>query len=336
MRGPTLALTLSLACSSGGTADLSAPPEDTALTGSSPSSPGPTSSTDPSTTPPWMDRGTWAWSDDGDPWGTATVVGDPSLEDAMLALMDDYAVGHVYGAYKRRPIDEPEVIAAWNAALHARGRTSHLLLSETVWPCAPDDIRPLITERFVAFNASRTDPSERFDGLHLDIEPHGLHGDRSECPIDWNNTDDATRLELMDGLAQVYEAARQEAGAEVPIHVDLPVWYDNVATGSFHWPDQASRDAWFARIDSVVDGVTLMAFCREDLNRIEEGVSWELGALSAVRIGLSAEHVVGAKGECETWTDAASLLTVAEEVEEAWGPGVDLQSWSRFAALVQD
>ena len=108
----------------------------------------------------------------------------------------------------------------------------------------------------------------------------------------------------------------------MPIHADLPVWYDSEAQDPL---------AWFTRIDATLDGVTLMAFCREDLDRITEGVQYEVDTLDAVRIGLSAEHLVGATGvECQTWTDADHLLMVAAEVEAALGP-IDLQSFSLFA-----
>lgn len=287
------------------------------------------------TTPPDLRRGVWGWADDGDPFGTTDAVGDASGEAALLTLLEQQEIGRFYGSYRGRPVTEPDAIAAWNLRLHGQGRVSDLLFGETVWVCDPDAVRPLVAEQFVAFNASRSEPLERFHGLHLDVEPQGLHGDRVECPVDWDATDDAGRLALMDGLAAVYEAARDEVGPDVPIAVDLPVWFDNVGTGSFHWPDDAARDAWFARVGAVVDSVSLMAFCREDVDRVAEGVAWEFGALDDVRIGLSAEHVVGAGGECETWVDAAHLLGVADDVEARWPEtGVDFQSASRLAALV--
>lgn len=280
-------------------------------------------------------RGVWGWADDGDPFGTTDAVGDPTGEAALLALLADQGIGRFYGSYRGRPVTDPDAIAAWNARLHADGRVADLLFGETVWVCDPDAIRGLVVDQFVAFNASRSDPAERFDGLHLDVEPQGLHGDRPECPVDWDTTDDAGKVALMDGLAAVYEAARDEVGPDVPIAADLPVWFDNVGTGSFHWPDEAARDAWFARVDASVDSVTLMAFCREDVDRVEAGVAWELSALDTVRIGLSAEHVVGAGGECETWVDAAQLLSVADDIEARWpATGVDFQSASRLAALL--
>ena len=307
-----------------------APPSDSADTGApvdSGDSASPEDSGDSGDTggPPPQTRGIWAWQDSGDPYGTLAVVGDGTAEDDMVADLVSWGVARVYGSYGNRPISEPEVIADWNVKLHAAGIESHVLLGE------PDDIssrewaalEEKIQERLLEYNDSRTDPLERFDGLHLDIEPQALS--------EWSGLDEAGKYAYLGLLADTYEFVEDVmdfAGSALPVRADLAVWFDKLppplgGTGSVGWPATGDRDDWFGTL--AVDGVSMMAYERDDLLDIEGDVADE-GLLfpGELRVGLNEE--VGT-----TWLDIDEMFDMAELLE-ADGYAVDLHSYSKIRA----
>ena len=270
-------------------------------------------------------RGIWAWQDSGDPYGTLAVVGVPASEDAMVDDLVAWGVVRVYGSYGNRPVSEPDTIADWNAKLHAAGIESHVLLGE------PDDIssrewaalEEKILDRLIDFNAGRSDPLERFDGLHLDIEPQALS--------EWSSLDEAGKYAYLGLLEETYEfveGVMDFAGSTLPVRADLAVWFDKLppalgGTGSVGWPAVSDRDDWFGNLD--VDGVSMMAYERDDLLDIEGDVADE-GLLfpGELRVGLNEE--VGT-----TWVDIDEMFDMAELLE-ADGYAVDLHSYSKIRA----
>lgn len=282
-------------------------------------------------------RGTWFWGDSESVWGSIEVVGDPVQEDLAIAHMLDHDIHRVYGSYQNRPVSEPGVIAAWNHELDDHGIDSCLLLSGAQWVCDSTGLLEDIQERLVDFHAAFPDPADRFDALHLDVEPQALDGDDPSCPHDWGALTVVEKRDLLEQLVGVFDDVRDELDASgegsLAVYVDVPAWYDNVSTGSFNWGTEEARDLWFDDLAGPVDGISIMAFCREDEPTVTDGIAWELtGFDGEVRAGLAATHLVGAGLECETWVDVAAMLAVAEDVETVHGPsiGVDIQSFSGF------
>ena len=271
-------------------------------------------------------RGVWAWRDVGDPYGTEAVVGDLAAEEAMVATLIEWDVNRVYGAYGDRAATEPAVIAAWNVRLHEAGIESHVLVGDPAWVSSREWASMLekIDERLVNFNAGMTDPNEKFDGLHLDIEPQA--GD------DWDGLtegDCALRLiQLADTYHQVRGSMDGGTSAGLPIAADLPVWFDNLpptlgGTGSVGWATEADRDAWFAGIAGDIDGISLMAYERDTTTLIVGAVEDEVALFpSTVRVGLNEE--VGS-----TWATIDEMFTMADSVESL-GYLVDLHSYAEI------
>lgn len=196
-------------------------------------------------------RGVWLWGsttlpDDTDsPWGSSDVVGSAALEDDTIAFLTCQHVDRVYGSYQNRPVSEASTIAAWNAKLHAAGIDSQLLISGTEVD-DPDwvaDQQVKITNRLIAFNSApgRLE-SEKFDALHLDLEPQGLDA--------WDDGTPAIKRDLLADLLAAYILIRtqlDDAGyTDFPIYADIPFTWDKLPEddGSVGWADATDRDNW--------------------------------------------------------------------------------------------
>lgn len=271
-------------------------------------------------------RGVWAWRDPGDPYGTDAVVGDPVAEAAMVDDLIAWGVDRVYGSYGDRATSEPEVIADWNQRLHDAGIESHVLLGDPAWTSSREwaYMGSLIQGRLLDYNASRTDTTERFDGLHLDIEPH--------ASSTWSLLDEFGKYDQLFLLEEAYEHAHgvilASTSPTLPIGADLPVWYDKLppplgGTGQVGWPSVGARDAWFTDIYAHVNRLSMMAYEIDSEATILSRVSDETALCPGeVRVGLNEE--VGT-----TWPTITEMFDMADDLEGS-GRVVDLHSYSKI------
>ena len=273
-------------------------------------------------------RGVWAWRDAGDPYGTDAVVGDPVAEAAMVDDLIAWGVDRVYGSYGDRPVTEPAVLAAWNERLHDAGIESHVLMGDPAWTSSREwaNMEEKIQDRLLVFNAGQADPDHRFDGLHLDIEPH--------ASSTWSLLDEDGKYDqlfLLDAAcAFAADVIAASASPGLPIGIDLPVWYDHLppslgSTGQVGWPSVAARDAWYTDLADHVERLSMMAYEADDLAVIQARVADETALFPGeVRVGLNEE--VGT-----TWPTIAAMFTMADDLEGA-GRVVDLHSYSAIRA----
>ncbi|NCF90800.1 MAG: hypothetical protein GWQ05_07550 [Verrucomicrobiaceae bacterium] len=167
----------------------------------------------------------------------------------------------------------------------------------------------------------RTVP-ERFDALHLDIEPQGL--------ANWSDLVPSEKRDYLNHLRYTFEDVRQyldDAGYPgFPVYADLPVWFDNFPGGSIGWSSSGQRDGWFDAVGDVLTGITLMPFDRDTFSSIDNGVMWERANIgnAVVRCGLEAD--VGPSG---TWPDVPAFNDMMGTLETAYGfvGAVDIQSY---------
>jgi hypothetical protein len=266
------------------------------------------------------DRGVWMWRDGVD--GLGGIVGDPAAEDDAVQALDAWSVDRVYASHDwTLPLAE---IGAFNARLRARpGGTVELLLSENTW---------ILASRYPSFDShlavgmldlpAAVGAAGAFDGVHLDVEPHGLP--------DWSTITPAERRQRLIWLADLFDHTRAwldtHGLADRTLRADLPVWYDDVP-GPIGWLDAADRDAWFDRLAVSLDGISLMAYERPTQPRIEDGVAWERASFAGdVRTGL--EMAIPA-----TWPDLNTFATVAAAIEDAdGGRGVDVHDYVALRA----
>lgn len=272
-------------------------------------------------------RAVWFWQDSSSPYGAANIVGTNALENQTIAFLSSKMVKRVYGSYGQQPVTAPTVIATWNAKLQAAGIQSQFLMSENTWifPTNHADFLTKISQRVIDFNnAPGRTTAQKFDGIHLDIEPQALP--------EWSGLSATGKRDYLFLLRDTYAAVRQhltnEGVPSFPLFADLPVWFDNLPVdgGSIGWTGAAQRDQWFADISVSLTGFTLMAFDRTTFSSISNGVAWERANVTGadVRVGLEADIGAGL-----TWPTLPDFNAILETVEAAWGPGdaVDIQSY---------
>ncbi len=287
------------------------------------------------------DRGVWFWASTTLPSGAASshgsddIVGvSDALEDAAVTFLTGCGVTRLYGSYKNRPFSEPHLIRPWNAKLAAAGIESQLLLelADEDDLTDPDhlDLADKVTKRLVLFNDAAT-PAEQFQALHLDLEPQALAA--------WDSGTAAARRVMLDQLLDAYldlRALLDGAGyAWVPIYADIPPTWDKMPLpdpedGKVGWADSADRDAWFAAVAGVLEGVSLMTFNKDSFAGIDDITAYER---APANFPAEARVAIQPKiGPSELWLTYAEFLTVLTAMETAWGKA-DLENYAFWRAF---
>ncbi|MGE3243663.1 MAG: hypothetical protein AB7G28_22600 [Pirellulales bacterium] len=269
-------------------------------------------------------RSAWMWFSPEHPFGSANVIGDETRERELIANFKYWGFDRVYASADSWIISAPNKPASWNASLDDAGISSQMLLGLIDY--SPSQMANLVKTRLVNFNNSRTDSRERFDAVHLDLEPHGRSG--------WLSATPAARRTILGQLRDTYAAVRAELdnnGCDyVKMYADLPVWFDNL-DGSLGWADAADRNQWFDDISESLDGFSMMAYERNTRFSIIDGVGWEVANFDGeVRIGLNVAEV----GPGQTFASFAALMKMAEAIEAHYGTsigGIDFHEVTTFS-----
>lgn len=273
-------------------------------------------------------RGAWMWTTSTHPYGAANIIGDNSKIDELIPDFGAWGFDRVYVSAGTETIFNPNDVAYLNSSLDSVGIESQYLFG--LLTPNPITFANQVQSRVINFNNSRSDPSEKFDAVHLDIEPQGSSG--------WSSATPSEKRDMLLNLRDVYEAVRTQlddnGAAEVKIYADLPVWFDS--SSSIGWLDSSDRDQWFDDIAVSLDGITMMAFERDTLSSINSGVSWEVANFNGdVRIGLNVNEV----GPGDTFEDYAEMMAMADSLEAFYGTdisGIDFQPFVTYVDLSPD
>jgi hypothetical protein len=269
-------------------------------------------------------RSAWMWNAPSHPYGAVNVIGNPSRESELISYFGAWGFDRIYASAGTIPQNDPVSMARWNAALDDVDMDSQTLYG--LMHFNPSQMANLVQDKLIDFNVSRADSRERFDAVHLDLEPH---------PSDpWKFGTPTEKRDLLYELRDTYAAIRSQldnnGAPEVKVYADLPVWFDS--TSSIGWTT-AERNQWFQDIAVPLDGITLMAFERDTLSKITNGVWWEVANFNGeVRIGLNAKEV----GPGNTFEDFDELIGMAEALESFYGTditGIDFQPLDTYTDL---
>jgi hypothetical protein len=264
------------------------------------------------------------WFSPEHPFGSANVLGNKTKERELIANFKYWGFDRIYASADNWTIAAPNIPASWNASLDDAGISSQMLFGLIDY--SPSQMASLVETRLVNFNNSRTDSRERFDAVHLDLEPHGRSG--------WLSATPAARKTILNQLRDTYAAVRAELdnnGCEyVKIYADLPVWFDNLDT-DLGWANAADRNQWFDDVGLALDGFTMMAYERSTRFSIFDGVGWEVANFDGeVRIGLN----VAETGPGQTFASFGALMKMAEALEAHYGTsigGIDFHEVTTFS-----
>ncbi len=302
---------------------------------------------------PKPQRGLWMHYHSGNSYGMGHIIGNTAAENIAISRLNTWKIKRVYTGLKTLPISNRTDVAAWNNRLHINGIQSQLLLGKPhyIFPGAGcrDVLIERIQTRLIDFHEG-TGPgmlgtltaNERFDGLHLDIEPHqfksSYYGNNTpSCAPTSMYWSAATRAELFallyDTLAEVRTYLDNNGHADLPIHIDLPYWVDS--SSNFDWnttPDFTDGSDWIYSTSLIVDGMSFMTYGIDDPNSIRSKIA---GERSLLLDSIDVRPAVNAKERSAwsntiTWTYVSDLKNVVEDLESGTGLlgyGVDIHNY---------
>jgi len=219
------------------------------------------------------DRAVWVWSMADDivldsPGGSRAAFFDfcaqPHGNDDR-AVTTAYLSGSVYSLDLVK--NYATQLRAFLADAHSRGLKIECLEGDKSW-ATPEGRANGQTRcgEILAFNTNSPSDAERFDGIHYDVEPHGLHYSKGDS-YDWD-ADNAviwseylTLLENCQTGVNTYNATH----ADIEFGADIAWWYD---------VDSHAGES--VDIQSKVDYVAIMDY-RETGRNIVTGAATQIG-----------------------------------------------------------
>lgn len=263
--------------------------------------------------PPIAPRGMWVWDD---------VVGDAA---ATAALFDFAAARGVTALYLHAegPVeDAPDALAELVAGARERCLDVELLFGAADWALAGEHARPLE----LAAAAAALPPAGKPAALHYDVEPYGL--------AEWDGDREAIANQYLDLLEEL--AAATAAGG-LPLHVDVPFWFDGVVVTR----GGAARPLSELVLDRV-DRAVLMDYS-DDPDAIVERAATEVAYAGAAgrEIVLGVETMCGLEPESVSFCEeggAAMEAALAHTLEAYAGApgfaGVAVHHYGSWSTLV--
>jgi hypothetical protein len=271
-------------------------------------------------------RGIWFWSNANFDWWVFNVIWNKNKEDEVISDLQKYRIDRVYGSYGRSiSVDEDEV-GNWNVKLHNVWIKSDLLIGDDFLSILnnKNDFFLKIKNDFLDFNQSRWNNNEKFNDIHLDIEPQWMdnRSDLSLYEKKWY------LYELLILFKELRDYLDTNNGSYADIYIDLPHWFGNL--NSIWWNDEQERNNRFLDINKQVDWVTLMTYENDNLDTLVSWASDERNLLwDKVRLSLDTDIGVN-----NTWNNLAEYLNMIEKIEENTKYEVDVHHYSEFKSYL--
>lgn len=221
-------------------------------------------------------RGVWVWK-------TERFLEEGPSRQALLAMRRAGQVERVYLSLDRSMLDGfpgHAGVANLVSLLHLSGMRVSALVGDGGW------IYPAKRERLtgalekIASHNRAVEPGQRFDAVHLDIEPQALP--------EWKEGGAAKKQELLSLLLDTVKEARSRLSApeaSIPLEVDIPVSYGKISPTD---------------LDGIVgaaDTVVVMAYGIRDADRLTEVLGEEMDVASRQKkhfvVGLRAKDFSG-------------------------------------------
>jgi hypothetical protein len=153
---------------------------------------------------------------------------------------------------------------------HAEGTQVEYLDGQAIWLASDENARApkRVCRDVVAFNLSTDDRRERFDGVHLDIEPHtvsrGPHQGKwfeDRLPNGYNRRWTARWQEILVSCRTTLDAYEQQTGHHLTLAADLGA--------DFAYYNEPMRE-FFDRADAPTDYVAIMNYFDNRPNRDDQ------------------------------------------------------------------
>lgn len=188
------------------------------------------------------DRGMWIWSSAG------TVVRDAGAQDAFMKFLHaphkntSARINHVFLAgdtFNFSSTREVTKIRAFLKRAHKNNISVEFLTGNPKW-ARTDQMKnvDMRVDKVIAFNAGASVDSERFDGMHLDIEPY-LLSEWKTGALGADGYNDELEKNYLDILKKT-RAKINASGQDITLSVDIPTWFS--AKASEIWIPLTSTD----------------------------------------------------------------------------------------------
>ncbi|MCQ4574324.1 MAG: TolC family protein [Candidatus Brocadiales bacterium] len=206
-------------------------------------------------------------------WDVKNVLGNDPQEAFFVSFCKTKGIDRVFFSVNRqmegslpRNTDMPDFITR----LHQNNIKISALFGDSLWVYPRKRARLIKRiQSIVAYNAVHGKRA-RFDGIHLDIEPHTLK--------EWGSE----KKELLKMLADTYGLAKAEIATETGLllEVDIPTFYEKV------------DPSVFKKIVETVDVITVMDYERKTPEKVIGAARAEIDAVvkadKGVIVGLNA------------------------------------------------
>jgi hypothetical protein len=277
-------------------------------------------------------RGTWAADVPGHGmwvYNTAAIASSIQEQERLFSFCRERGIRDLFWQVHFSKTEVPVCILenataqrSFLRAAHEHKIRVHALTGDPSHTRLPKHARVLaLLEALLIFNADSDDGS-RFDGLHLDIEPHGLP--------EWKSADKELRCELLSQFVEMHRVVAERLRREqdpIQLGTDLVFWLNKTdPDGLPEYPvalHGQTKDP-MAFILDLVDRVAIMSYrdTTEGRNGIVAIVAPTLSQAgftkAKVYVGVKMAPIGSAKesyygrSEAEMWSDLKS-------VDEAYG-----------------
>ena len=256
-----------------------------------------------------------------------------SSSEASNQLFDFCAKRHITDLFwqvyftklpeENRALENVELTRVFLQRAHARSLRIHALFGDPSHTLRAKHAIVLASiDGVIAFN--RDGPGDaRFDGVHLDIEPHGLP--------QWKNADILLKCDLLTQFVEVNHKAAMRAHAAVPRLIygaDIVFWLDQTnAEGQATYPvtfQGVTKDAAKHLLD-VVDHVAIMSYrnTAEGQNGIialvAKTIPYADTSKARVFVGVKMADI-GPKFESFYGQTESQMMAALQPVEETYRP----------------
>ena len=199
----------------------------------------------------WAQHAIWIWEEDTQ----SLLTNEPQMAESLHWLRMQ-GVGTVYlyaGAHEghdplvEAPQSYARLIRRYRQAgveVHALLGTGHLRTEKYVLPENRDRAVHMV-QRVLDYN-QRSDPAERFEGIHLDIEPHVLD--------DWSSRREAY-LQMWLQVSEVWMAMKRRSGQSIKVAPAIAFWLDGIQVRHAGVSKPASQ-----HLQDIYDHVVLMDY----------------------------------------------------------------------------
>jgi hypothetical protein len=259
-------------------------------------------------------RALWVWK--------LELLKSPDRFDSLLAFAGQKRVGTLFlSTHTDWLLRQPQLYRRLLSRAHAQGIRVQALAGEPEWLLPDHRSGAMAFLEAVREYNRQSRPEERFDALHLDVEPESL----PQWKAGERNAMGARYLEFLDWVG------RQVQPDPLPLAVDVPVSFNRLKVGSI---------PLIAAIFDRADQIAVMAYQNTpekvmEASRVEMGFGDAAG--KKVWVGISADpgHLAGglSGGPAESGLEAIAAPVEATFSRNPSFLGLAIHDYARYRRL---